>query len=342
MKKSILFMVGDTSKLILLIFSLSLALIGAEGISRWLGLAPELGYVEKWRVRLSPNPDLIYEQIPNLSAEGQSAQYFMYPDKTTSMGFRDIERPKEKPPGIRRMIVLGDSVVAGIWVDDGESIMTRLLENSLSARTTPWQVWNFAVPGYNTRQEVAMLEDRGLELEADWVVLVYCPNDRRVDNGGIVGHLKASDPGNVVQWNGWLDRYSHFYRALKYHIVSHNPPVPASSEQVSDENVRTAFHRLAALSSRHGFRALVVTFPNFDDLREGGCLSGENKQLEEVVSWALQAGLHATNACPYFEKALTGSPPAWLFYDRYHLTGEGQMLASRVLEEILEPLVDQP
>ena len=62
-------------------------------------------------------------------------------------------------------------------------VQGRLIES----RTTN-TILNFAVPGYNTAQELAVLEDRALGFDPDVVLLLMCGNDHeasfRVDADG--------------------------------------------------------------------------------------------------------------------------------------------------------------
>jgi lysophospholipase L1-like esterase len=94
-----------------------------------------------------------------------------------SHGLRDEEIPYAKPPGERRILVLGDSVAFGWGVDQGETFSDRL-EPLLRERTgQSWQVINAGVNGYNTEQEATFLETRGWRYDPDIVLLVFVDND---------------------------------------------------------------------------------------------------------------------------------------------------------------------
>ena len=45
-----------------------------------------------------------------------------------------------------------------------------------------WQVWNLGVPGYNTSQELAYLEEVGPRAKPDLVIVGFYPNDFSGDN----------------------------------------------------------------------------------------------------------------------------------------------------------------
>jgi lysophospholipase L1-like esterase len=101
------------------------------------------------------------------------------PVHINSLGLRD---PREydvaKKPDTFRILVLGDSVTFGHG-SVYETTYPRLLEQRLRAwkPAVDWQVWNAAVPGYNTSQELAQLLELGPRLQPDLVVVGFFEND---------------------------------------------------------------------------------------------------------------------------------------------------------------------
>ena len=87
-----------------------------------------------------------------------------------------------KGPHTFRILVLGDSVTFGHG-SVGEHTYPRLLEDQLRAwqPDVDWQVWNAAVPGYNTSQELAHLLEVGPAYRPDLVVVGFFDHDL-VDN----------------------------------------------------------------------------------------------------------------------------------------------------------------
>src|SRR5689334_4093610 len=105
------------------------------------------------------------------------------PVRTNNLGFRD---PRDyslaKPPNTFRIVVLGDSVTFGhgsIW----DHTYPYLVEQKLKAwrPDIDWQVWNVAVPGYNTSQELDHLNEIGPSYRPDLVVVGFFENDL-IDN----------------------------------------------------------------------------------------------------------------------------------------------------------------
>lgn len=100
--------------------------------------------------------------------EGSFATKF----RTNSRGLRDREYSIEKPNGVTRIVVIGDSFTWGWGVGDQE-IYTEILEASLKGV----EVINLGVTAFDTSQEFRYLEVEGMKYEPDIVLLGFCLND---------------------------------------------------------------------------------------------------------------------------------------------------------------------
>lgn len=112
-------------------------------------------------------------------AAGYEGWFAGVPVAINRLGFRDPrEYSIEKPPGTFRILVLGDSVTFGHGATF-ETTYPFLLEQRLKAwrPDVRWEVWNLGVPGYNTRQELAYLQEVGPRFQPDLVVIGFYPND---------------------------------------------------------------------------------------------------------------------------------------------------------------------
>lgn len=110
-----------------------------------------------------------------------------------SMGLRDGEIAIPKPPGMRRVLVLGDSHVEGKQVAGDETFVERL-EADL-AREDPggrWDVVNAGVSGYGTADELFFFRVHGRELDPDLVLIVFT----------LGNDLRDNERSRLVRWDG--------------------------------------------------------------------------------------------------------------------------------------------
>ncbi|MFG0320033.1 MAG: SGNH/GDSL hydrolase family protein [Planctomycetota bacterium JB042] len=99
------------------------------------------------------------------------------PVHVNAHGLRDEEFPREKPPGERRVLLLGDSITFGVDVAQEETFAWRL-RDALDRRGRPnVRPMNSGVPGYDLRQYLLWLERYGFALSPDLVVVCLYQND---------------------------------------------------------------------------------------------------------------------------------------------------------------------
>jgi lysophospholipase L1-like esterase len=97
-----------------------------------------------------------------------------------ALGFRDRERPVDRPPGVRRVLVTGDSITFGIGVEDDDAFPEQLQAQLEEKGRTNIEVWNAGVPGYAMADHLGNLRRRLLPLHPDAIVLQLGRNDSAV------------------------------------------------------------------------------------------------------------------------------------------------------------------
>lgn len=255
--------------------------IAAEVAVRLSGAAPEVALIRRGRFQLSPNPKIGYEPVPGLEYHGPMDSFHDYAGRSNSLGFRDREHAVAKPPGVFRVLVLGDSVAAGQGVADFENTYPAVLERELRRLGVEAEVLSFAVTGYNTQQEVETLADKGLAYRPDLVLVAYCLNDRKRSDGGVLPQLLESEGRAEGLVSSRLDprlAKSALYRFLRFRLAGKDEPPPPTVGDTRD----AAFARLAELADRHGFRALVAVFPRIRRLQDYRWI-GEHEEVQELV-----------------------------------------------------------
>jgi lysophospholipase L1-like esterase len=233
-------------------------------------------------IRPSANPRIVYELWPGLDVQFEmEAPGHRRRVRTSRAGFRDRDYAVPKPPGTLRIVGIGDSLMFGWGVDDGEDFLAVLEERLARERPEgPVEILNTAVPGYNTVMEVATLEEKGLPYGPDLVVVGFCPNDASLPNFirpvRDVFSLRESFLLEFVR--------SRLRSAPATGDALVLAPRRADNRAFEDEPalVPGRYHALAGwaafqgalrdlrlLSEKHGFKVLVTAFvPGFDDERK--------------------------------------------------------------------------
>ena len=165
------------------LLGLLIPLGGTETYLRIMGLGG--GFYE-------PDPVLGARLQPNGKGRWRAACYDV-PIRINSQGLRDVEHSLEKPQGVRRIAVLGDSIAEALQVPLEQTFARRL--NALlnppggSPRT---EVINFGVSGYVTDQMYVMLKTRALDYRPDVVVLAFTiGNDVRNNTPSLEGRVSS-------------------------------------------------------------------------------------------------------------------------------------------------------
>src|SRR5262249_16676137 len=97
--------------------------------------------------------------------------------RLNALGFRERRLPSPNPPGVLRVVALGDSFTQGYGVEEDEA-WPRRLESVLDARRGGLhEVVNLGVPGANPRDYLSHLRDPGLAYEPDVVIVMVMAND---------------------------------------------------------------------------------------------------------------------------------------------------------------------
>ncbi|MBI2581185.1 SGNH/GDSL hydrolase family protein [Candidatus Woesearchaeota archaeon] len=154
--------------------------------------------------------ELNYKPKPNFvgvykSPEGQHEFW------TNQEGFVNQNPKKEKPPGTKRIFIVGDSFVEGLYTEK-ENHFTALLQNRLNSYASQQssarhEVISYGTSSWGTDNEYKYLITQALSYNPDVVVLTYYQNDLgnvavsrlfRVENESIL----PTDVGGTMLGNG--------------------------------------------------------------------------------------------------------------------------------------------
>jgi hypothetical protein len=130
---------------------------------------------------LQPDPEFGVKHIPNKLVTWRMEGYSS--EAMSSVGLRDTEHSYQKPPGVYRIALLGDSATEGLQVslkDTYGKALERMLNNVNFPRGDPsrsFEVINFGCSSYSTGQQLEQYRQQVLKYNPDAVVLMYNRGD---------------------------------------------------------------------------------------------------------------------------------------------------------------------
>jgi lysophospholipase L1-like esterase len=294
--------------------------------------------VRDWRdgrdsaMRPSVYPDLKYELTPGASGGAWGSDV-----KINSQGFRGPEPSNN--PATQRVIVLGDSIAFGNNLPL-EDTFTFQLQQRLVSQRRDVEVLNFGVGGYDTLQEVSLLETRGLKYHPDLVVVAYCLNDISIASVDLA-HIQRMQPSHYnflyesrlaqlisvsIETIRLKNSLKHMNDPQVFHREYENQIDPISDEESElldlmnqapkwpsttwygerDRvgRLRFGFRRLARISQENGFPVVIMIVPLLLD--KGGAYShGAAHRIVEME--ARRAGFDTIDLTDQFMRAGVGN-----------------------------------
>jgi hypothetical protein len=188
-----------------------------------------------------------------------------------SRGYRDLERPLEKPPGMRRAVCIGDSFTWGASILFDDAWPQRVERVLARERHEPWEAVNLAESGLNAVQEASRLESEGFAYGPDVVVVAYVLNDSEDET--------AAEARRVADWieerkhppsPSLLDR-SALYRLVRGRVratVENRRRIEGFRSMYADgyagwAAARRALKAMGGMCRERGVPLVVAIFPLF-------------------------------------------------------------------------------
>jgi hypothetical protein len=268
---------------------------------------------------------------------------FRYPEFETDVringqGLRENRDLRRSHPGCRRILALGDSFTMGYSVDEGAT-WVRALERLLNAERPCCEVVNAGVPGYSTWQELAYLEEDGLALAPDIVLLGFFIGNDIADNACAALPVVLRDGRLVSQeMNAGrlplalrlaLARHSHVYHLAQAACRPRGRyPLYAGGAEAGWRATAGLLDRMASLCRARRIRLIVVLIPERLQVEEslrrrlGAAFDASlpNRRMRELCR---RAGVEAVDLLP----VLAG--PHLYFPQDGHWTARGNAAAAR-------------
>jgi lysophospholipase L1-like esterase len=302
------------------------------------------------------DPEIRYIPLPN--QRGWIDDGFV---TTNSQGFRGPEPASPKPPGRFRVVAVGDSVTFGFGVNDADTFCAQTEQLLRSKRPgLDLDVVNIAVPGYDTRQEVALLRRNLSRLEPNLVLVGLYSNDipdsLEDGDGGTTVAAGGGDTGRVLQMNpvptGWwsiqlrksratytigraLRRFakqgewgmSRFTMELDILEGRNTDQLDAAWDRVEKQ-----LGQLRELATAHGFSVGVVVLPPREQVVG---LYSHARYQDRVRSIAEPLGFFVIDPLPVLTASRERKDRLYVPYDRNHPSEAGHRLIAQAIVDDL-------
>jgi GDSL-like Lipase/Acylhydrolase family len=237
--------------------------------------------MEMWKYAVAlkqrvPDPSLSFAHVPN-----RSAFLMGVPVSINSHGLRDREYTEAKPPGVIRVIMLGDSTTFG-WGVREEDTVAKILERELNRNAAPghpYEVLNAGVGNYGSVQEYHHYLTYDRVFHPDIVVLEYCVNDPepvpQERNAGLLGrsYLFAFTVSRLdlsLRFAGTRPNWKEYYAGL------YRPELPAYGA------AKKALLDLADVIHADGAQFLVATLPELHEINPYP-FAAQYREIEQML-----------------------------------------------------------
>ncbi|MBA3010730.1 MAG: SGNH/GDSL hydrolase family protein [Proteobacteria bacterium] len=163
---------------------------------------------------------------------------------TLELGYRGREYPVEKPSGVFRILVLGDSMIFGSGVLPEETIpaqMERILNHKFS--NVFYHVINISQNGHSAMDLESEFKVKGEQLNPDLVIPILCENDAEVIGveEGYINHCQTIWNPNSDSWpffydsvNRLMDAFSACPYLMAYYGIQSDNAVELACKQLID------------------------------------------------------------------------------------------------------------
>lgn len=240
---------------------------------------------------------------------------------TNSEGFRDVEHEVNKPAGVYRILVVGDSFTYGIGVEADETypkVMERILNERRTDKGLEYEVFNLSAPAIGTLQEIEIIK-YGLKYNPDLILLGMLVENRWAQRGndlcdnfaywhelrkkesseGVPTHFASHFNSQWIDYLNALHRLMVQHSDLYYHLMTKKGTnlrrffVKFRENKNQDELdrawkiTRDALRNAKAIVHDRGLRLAVLYIPFSSDIQ-----SQSNETRDILVEWSQESGIN--------------------------------------------------
>ncbi|MGQ0722789.1 MAG: SGNH/GDSL hydrolase family protein [Candidatus Eiseniibacteriota bacterium] len=246
--------------------------------------------------------------------------------RTNSFGMADREYTVERPPGTRRIGVIGDSVVQGLGATAGKSFEARLEEmlgaDRPAADVERYELLNFAVGGYRVTQMLWVVDEIAPRFSPQ-AYLIVCSD--------LTVFRKWGDHVGQLVHDG-IDLHYPFLEELAVRADLRPDDDPATLDAKlaphRNETVRWAMETMRRRAREEGAEVVAVLVPTVGEPVEIA------ERFEGVPELFAQLDIPCVNLLDTFE-GVADLEPYRLGRFNYHPSDLGhELLAQRLLERL--------
>ena len=317
--------------------------------------------------------DLGWTQIPNQEAFFKHRE-FEVKVTSNSHGVRDDESPITKPPGRKRIVVLGDFHTWG-WGVEHDEIFCEVAEKGM----VNTEFINLGTTSYGTAQEYVLFKKLGIKFFPDYTVVAFYPNDLKdnsaeegkrpkfvLQNGELVLKQRPH-PFSFQRKVKWvLQKYFYLYFFIDYKIALLKQRIlkgpggdqhfrfeeyfrkdPSPQTQQNWEVTQALLIKLHQLANRH---LLIMYIPHrlqveVDTYRNALKLSKVNEEGIDIFlpnkllkDFSETHGIPFLDVTPILRQGYAKGLPIYFDTD-LHLTKEGHRIIGNELRKTMSGLL---
>ena len=227
-----------------------------------------------------------------------------------ALGYRDLERVQPKPPGVRRLVCLGDSFTWGVGVLFDDAWPQRVERTLSRTRGERWEAVNLAEPGMNAVEQLSRLDSEGFGYGPDVVVLAWVLNDSEDEDAAEArrardwAEAEGSKPGPLEAF-GSRSALVRLVRSRVHATLENRRRISGYRSMYADgyagwTKARQALVAMGGLCRARGVPFVVVVFPLFANPLDARYPFAEIHA--KVAQAAGEAGARAVDLLPSYRK----------------------------------------
>lgn len=291
--------------------------------------------------------------------------------ETNSLGYRNREiGPKQG----KRILFLGDSVTFQDYLNEADTFV-RQVEQKARANGQDWETINAAVGAISLKTELAILEESGIALQPDVVVLGFYLNDFQESKGVQIvqlpwllqhsyfayhaaqwlnqqrGQHLPDNELHLKQWKTDFARqqvlanayFNESPAAFNQMLLDNFADYGAAWSPLAWQHMRPLFMELKRLSQQQRFQLVIVAFPLYQQVYTEFVSDLPQQQLQQIGA---ELHIPVLDLLPAFRQAaLQRRDPSIyhgqrfyddLFYDQCHHTPAGSALVADQIFQFLQ------